>query len=107
MNIKQTLIATTLLHGLLEVQKKRPSWAAKTQDGQGVILAFQRLQSSCTTAIANFASRLSRIVTECLLTRVDKAAEGALSPVAAHEAVFMTHIDYCEDPEISPVKQRP
>jgi len=32
-------------------------------------------------------------VTERLLARVDKAAEGTTSPVAALEAVFMTHID--------------
>lgn len=33
-------------------------------------------------------------VTERLLTRVDKAAEEAASPVTALEAVFMTHIDF-------------
>lgn len=33
-------------------------------------------------------------VTERLLARVDKAAEGAASPVAVLEAVFMTHVDF-------------
>lgn len=33
-------------------------------------------------------------VTERLLARVDKAAEGVASPVAALEAIFMTHIDF-------------
>ncbi len=33
-------------------------------------------------------------VTERLLARVDKAAEGAASPVAVLEAVFLTHIDF-------------
>lgn len=36
-------------------------------------------------------------VTERLLARVDKAADGAASPVAALEAVFMTHIDFVSD----------
>lgn len=36
-------------------------------------------------------------VTERLLARVDKAAEGAASPVAALEAVFMTHIDFVSE----------
>lgn len=36
-------------------------------------------------------------VTDRLLTRVDKAAEGATSPVAALEAVFMTHIDFVSE----------
>jgi len=33
-------------------------------------------------------------VTERLLARVDKAAKGAPSPIAALEAIFMTHIDF-------------
>lgn len=33
-------------------------------------------------------------VTERLLTRVDKAAAGISSPIAALEAIFMTHIDF-------------
>lgn len=33
-------------------------------------------------------------VSERLLIRVDKAAEGAASPAAALEAMFMTHIDF-------------
>lgn len=33
-------------------------------------------------------------VAERLLTRVDKAAQAAASPLAALEAVFMTHIDF-------------
>lgn len=33
-------------------------------------------------------------VTERLLARVDKAAEGAASPVAVLEAIFMTHVDF-------------
>lgn len=33
-------------------------------------------------------------VTERLLARVDKAAEGATSPLAALEAIFKTHIDF-------------
>lgn len=33
-------------------------------------------------------------VAESLLARVDKAAQGAASPVAALEAVFMAHIDF-------------
>lgn len=33
-------------------------------------------------------------ITERLLVRVDKAAESASSPIAALEAVFMTHIDF-------------
>ncbi len=36
-------------------------------------------------------------VTDRLLTRVDKAAEGAASPTAALEAVFMTHIDFVSE----------
>lgn len=36
-------------------------------------------------------------VTDRLLARVDKAAEGAASPKAALEAVFMTHIDFVSD----------
>ncbi|AMN47112.1 TetR family transcriptional regulator [Steroidobacter denitrificans] len=36
-------------------------------------------------------------VTERLLARVDKAAEGVASPIAALEAVFMTHIDFVSD----------
>jgi len=36
-------------------------------------------------------------VTDRLLSRVDKAAEGAASPKAALEAVFMTHIDFVSD----------
>ena len=36
-------------------------------------------------------------VTERLLARVDKAAEGTTSPVAALEAVFMTHIDFVSE----------
>ena len=36
-------------------------------------------------------------VTERLLARVDKAAEGTASPVAALEAVFMTHIDFVSE----------
>lgn len=36
-------------------------------------------------------------VTERLLARVDKAAEGAASPAAALEAVFMAHIDFVSE----------
>jgi len=36
-------------------------------------------------------------VTERLLARVDKAAEGTASPVAALEAVFMAHIDFVSE----------
>lgn len=36
-------------------------------------------------------------VTERLLARVDKAAEGAESPVAALEATFMAHIDFVSE----------
>lgn len=36
-------------------------------------------------------------VTERLLARVDKAAEGATSPLAALEAIFMTHIDFVSE----------
>jgi len=36
-------------------------------------------------------------VAERLLARVDEAAEGASSPVAALEAVFMTHIDFVSE----------
>jgi len=36
-------------------------------------------------------------VAERLLARVDEAAEGATSPIAALEAVFMTHIDLVSD----------
>ena len=36
-------------------------------------------------------------VTERLLAQVDKAAEGTTSPVAALEAVFMTHIDFVSE----------
>ncbi|GAA4771433.1 nucleoid occlusion factor SlmA [Stakelama sediminis] len=36
-------------------------------------------------------------VAERLLARVDEAAEGATSPIAALEAVFMTHIDFVSD----------
>lgn len=36
-------------------------------------------------------------VTERLLARVDKAAEGAKSPVAALEAVFMANIDFVSE----------
>lgn len=36
-------------------------------------------------------------VTERMLARVDKAAEGAESPVAALEAVFMAHIDFVSE----------
>lgn len=38
-----------------------------------------------------------RWVMERLLARVDKAAEGAVSPAAALEAVFMTHIDFVSE----------
>ena len=38
-----------------------------------------------------------RWVMERLLARVDKAAEGAGSPAAALEAVFMTHIDFVSE----------
>ncbi len=33
-------------------------------------------------------------VADCLLTRVDHAADAAPSPLAALEAIFMTHIDF-------------
>ena len=33
-------------------------------------------------------------VADCLLTRVDDAADAASSPLAALEAIFMTHIDF-------------
>lgn len=33
-------------------------------------------------------------VADCLLTRVDNAAKAAPSPLAALEAIFMTHIDF-------------
>ncbi len=36
-------------------------------------------------------------VTERLLARVDKAAEGSASPVAALEAVFTTHVDFVSE----------
>jgi AcrR family transcriptional regulator len=36
-------------------------------------------------------------VTERLLARVDKAAEGVASPLAALEATFMTHIDFVSE----------
>lgn len=36
-------------------------------------------------------------VTERLLARVDKAAAGITSPVAALEAIFMTHIDFVSE----------
>ncbi|MGD9598183.1 MAG: TetR/AcrR family transcriptional regulator [Steroidobacteraceae bacterium] len=36
-------------------------------------------------------------VTERLLARVDEAAEGAASPLAALEAIFMTHIDFVSE----------
>lgn len=36
-------------------------------------------------------------VTERLLARVDKAAEGAVSPTAALEAIFMAHIDFVSE----------
>ena len=36
-------------------------------------------------------------VTDRLLARVNKAAEGAASPLAALEAVFMTHIDFVSE----------
>jgi len=36
-------------------------------------------------------------VTERLLARVDKAAEDAASPLAALEAIFMTHIDFVSE----------
>lgn len=36
-------------------------------------------------------------VAERLLARVDKAAEGASSPLAALEAMFMTHIDFVSE----------
>lgn len=36
-------------------------------------------------------------VAERLLARVDKAAEGATSPIAALEAVFVTHIDFVSE----------
>jgi AcrR family transcriptional regulator len=36
-------------------------------------------------------------VAERLLARVDEAAEGATSPVAALEAVFMTHIEFVSE----------
>ncbi|MBN9132320.1 MAG: TetR family transcriptional regulator [Nitrosomonadales bacterium SCN 54-20] len=36
-------------------------------------------------------------VTECLLTRVDKAVEGTSSPVQALEAVFMTHVGFVSE----------
>ena len=36
-------------------------------------------------------------VTERLLARVDKAAESTTSPLAALEAVFMTHIDFVSE----------
>ncbi|MBK7249644.1 MAG: TetR/AcrR family transcriptional regulator [Gammaproteobacteria bacterium] len=36
-------------------------------------------------------------VTERLLARLDKAAESAISPLAALEAVFMTHIEFVSE----------
>jgi AcrR family transcriptional regulator len=36
-------------------------------------------------------------VTERLLSRVDRAAEGMQSPIAALEAMFMTHIDFVSE----------
>lgn len=36
-------------------------------------------------------------VTERLLARVDKAAQGATSPIAALEAIFMAHIDFVSE----------
>lgn len=33
-------------------------------------------------------------ISECLLARVDRAAAAATSPVAALEAIYMTHIDF-------------
>lgn len=40
-------------------------------------------------------------VAERLLSRVDKAAESASSPIAALQAIFMTHIDFvCAHPGV-------
>ena len=36
-------------------------------------------------------------ITECLLARVDGAAAGAASPVAALEAIYMAHIDFVSE----------
>jgi AcrR family transcriptional regulator len=36
-------------------------------------------------------------VAECLLARIDKAAEGLSSPIAALEAMFMAHIDFVSE----------
>ena len=36
-------------------------------------------------------------ITECLLARVDKAAAGGASPVAALQAIYETHIDFVSE----------
>ncbi len=36
-------------------------------------------------------------VAECLLTRIDRSAQGVESPLAALEAMFMTHVEFVAD----------
>ena len=100
-----------------ELPKYLPADERRTATVEAVVdLAAQQNPSDITTtAIAqhmgvtqgalfrHFASKDAILqavmswVTERLLARVDKAAEGTTSPVAALEAVFMTHIDFVSE----------
>ena len=88
---------------------------AATVEAMVALAAEQNPNDITTTAIAqrmgltqgalfrHFPSKeailqaVMRWVMERLLARVDKAAEGAVSPAAALEAVFMTHIDFVSE----------
>ncbi len=88
---------------------------AATVEAMVALAAEQNPNDITTTAIAqrmgltqgalfrHFPSKeailqaVMRWVMERLLARVDKAAEGAASPAAALEAVFMTHIDFVSE----------
>ncbi|MFO7553443.1 MAG: TetR/AcrR family transcriptional regulator [Haliea sp.] len=57
---------------------------------QGALFRHFRTKDAILQAVMSW-------VTERLLARVDKAAEGTASPVAALEAVFMAHIDFVSE----------
>ena len=102
---------------MIEHRKNLPAdeRRAATVEAMVALAAEQNPNDITTTAIAqrmgltqgalfrHFPSKeailqaVMRWVMERLLARVDKAAEGAASPAAALEAVFMTHIDFVSE----------
>ena len=76
--------------------EQNPSDITTTAIAQRMGLTQGALFRHFPTKDAILQAVMSR-VTERLLARVDKAAEGTTSPVAALEAVFMTHIDFVSE----------